>query len=198
MYQGNFSCHSRSYACRCMQGDRLPYSVSPLGCHLMRQTKFSSSVGAVHLKAIFAGMGGNEPKVVQKGPAKGNFLVDNRAVDATDGEVPKNISPNTVIAEVASNRSTAALANGVSGIRTPASDSRRVIVAITELLLLAYATSVPQKPRDRSNQPWLYSRRHSDVCGHRCRRKGAAASGELDRALRNRSRARRRIRRLFE
>src|SRR5215469_7848033 len=37
--------------------------------------------------------------------------------------------------EVASNRSTAALANGVSGMRTPASDSRRVIVTITELLI---------------------------------------------------------------
>jgi len=99
MYQGNFSRHSRSYACRCVQGDRLPYSVSALGCHLMLQTKFSSSVGTVHFKAIFAGMGGNEPKVVQKGPAKGNFLVDNRAADASDGEVPKNISPNTVIAD---------------------------------------------------------------------------------------------------
>jgi hypothetical protein len=31
-----------------MQGDRLPYSVSALGCHLMLQTKFSSSVGTVH------------------------------------------------------------------------------------------------------------------------------------------------------
>src|SRR6201987_1723848 len=99
MYQGNFSRHSRSYACRCMQGDRLPYAVGARGCHLMLQAKLSSSVGTVHFKAIFAGMGGNEPKVVQKGPAKGNFLVDNRATDASDGEVSENISPNTVIAE---------------------------------------------------------------------------------------------------
>ena len=82
-----------------MPGDRLPYSVSALGCHLMLQTKFSSSVGTVHFKAIFAGMGGNEPKVVQKGPAKGNFLVDNRAADASDSEVSENISPNTVITD---------------------------------------------------------------------------------------------------
>src|SRR5215468_5034036 len=99
MYQGNLSRHSRSYACRCMQGDRLPYSVRALGCHLMLQTKFSSSVGAVHFKAIVAGMGGNEPKVVQKGPTKGNFLVDNRAADAPDGEFSENVSPNTVIAD---------------------------------------------------------------------------------------------------
>jgi hypothetical protein len=32
-------------------------------------------------------------------------------------------------------KAVAALANGVSGMRTPASDSRRVIVAITELLI---------------------------------------------------------------
>jgi len=44
-------------------------------------------------------MGGNEPKVVQKGPAKGNFLVDNRAADASDGEASENISPKTVIAD---------------------------------------------------------------------------------------------------
>src|SRR5215467_15931029 len=99
MHQGNFSRHSRSYACRCMQCDRLPYSVSALGRYLMLQAKFSSSVGAVHFKAIFAGMGGNEPKVVQKTPATGNFLVDNPAADASDGEVPENISPNTVIAD---------------------------------------------------------------------------------------------------
>ena len=37
--------------------------------------------------------------------------------------------------EVAFNRSTAALTNGVSGMRTPASDSRRVIAAMTELLI---------------------------------------------------------------
>src|SRR6516165_7477055 len=66
-------------------------------------------------------------------------------------------------AEVASNRSTAALANGVSGMRTPASDPRRVIVAITELLiaslmpslatdshtLLFANTPAPGRPRDR-------------------------------------------------
>jgi len=83
----------------------------------MLQTKLSSSVGTVHFKAIFAGMGGNEPKIVQKGPAKGNFLVDNRAADGSDGEVSENISPNSD-GEVASNRSTAALVNGVSGMRT--------------------------------------------------------------------------------
>src|SRR6516162_272307 len=82
-----------------MQGDRLPHSVSALWCHLMPQTKFSSSVGTVHFKAIFAGVSGNESKVVQKSAAKGNFLVDNRAADASDGEVSKNISPNTVIAD---------------------------------------------------------------------------------------------------
>src|SRR5215831_12336150 len=82
-----------------MQGDRLPYSVSALRCHSMLQAKFSSGVGTVHFKAIFAGMGGNEPKVVQKGPAKGNFLVDNRAADASDGEVSENISSNTVVAD---------------------------------------------------------------------------------------------------
>src|SRR6516164_2466036 len=38
--------------------------------------------------------------------------------------------------EVASNKSTAALASGVSGMRTPANDPRRVIVAITENSLL--------------------------------------------------------------
>jgi hypothetical protein len=42
----------------------------------MLHTKFSSGVGTVYFKAIFAGVGGNEPKVVQKGRAKGNFLVD--------------------------------------------------------------------------------------------------------------------------
>jgi hypothetical protein len=67
--------------------------------HLMLQTKFLSSVGTVQFKAIFAGMGGNESKVVQKGPAKGNFLVDSRAADASDGAVSENISPNTVIAD---------------------------------------------------------------------------------------------------
>jgi hypothetical protein len=36
----------------------------------MLQTKFSSGVGTVHFKAIFAGMGGNEPKVVQRAPQK--------------------------------------------------------------------------------------------------------------------------------
>jgi hypothetical protein len=60
-----------------MQGNRLPHSVSALGCHVMLQTKFSSSVGTVDFKAIFAGMGGDEPKVVQKGATKANFLVDN-------------------------------------------------------------------------------------------------------------------------
>jgi hypothetical protein len=44
-------------------------------------------------------MGGNEPKVVQKGCAKGNFLVDNGAADASDSEASENISPDTVIAE---------------------------------------------------------------------------------------------------
>jgi hypothetical protein len=44
-------------------------------------------------------MGGNEPEVVQKGPAKGNFLVENRAADASDGEVSEDVSPNTVIAK---------------------------------------------------------------------------------------------------
>jgi hypothetical protein len=82
-----------------MQGDRLPYPVSALGRHSMLQTKFSSSVCTVHFKATFADMGGNEPKVVQKGRAIGNFLVDNRAADASDGEVSENISPNTVIAD---------------------------------------------------------------------------------------------------
>jgi hypothetical protein len=57
-----------------MEGDRLPHSVSALGCHLMLQTKFSSSVGTVHFKAIFSGMGGNEPKVVQNGRAKSNLI----------------------------------------------------------------------------------------------------------------------------
>ncbi|HMF06097.1 MAG TPA: hypothetical protein VKE72_03680, partial [Methylocella sp.] len=69
------------------------------GCHLMLQTKFSGSVGTVHFKAIFSGMGGNEPKVVQNGRAKSNFLVNNRAADTSDGEVSQNISPNTVIAD---------------------------------------------------------------------------------------------------
>jgi hypothetical protein len=50
-------------------------------------------------KAIFPGMGGNEPKVVKKGPAKGDLLIDNRAADASDGEVSENISPNTVVAD---------------------------------------------------------------------------------------------------
>jgi len=99
MHQDNFSRHSRSYACRRMQCDRLPYSVSPFGCHLVLQTKFPSSVGTVHFKAIFAGVGGNQPKVVQEGRAKGNFLVDYRAADASEGEVSENISPNTVIAD---------------------------------------------------------------------------------------------------
>ena len=44
-------------------------------------------------------VGGNQPKVVQEGRAKGNFLVDNRAADASYGKVSKNISPNTVIAD---------------------------------------------------------------------------------------------------
>jgi hypothetical protein len=99
MDQGNFSRHPRSYACRCMQGDCLPYPVSALGCHLMLLTKFSGSVGTVHFKAILAGMGGNEPEVVQKGAAKGNFLVDNRAADASDGQASEDISPNTVITD---------------------------------------------------------------------------------------------------
>jgi hypothetical protein len=37
----------------------------------MLETKFSSGVGTVHFKAIYPGMGGNEPKVVQEGSAKG-------------------------------------------------------------------------------------------------------------------------------
>jgi hypothetical protein len=102
----------------------------------MRQTKFSSSVGTFHFKAIFAGMGGNEPKVVQKGPAKGNFLVDNRTAEASGGEVSENISPNTVIAdELWRSRFQqiyGPFGQRCIGMRTPASDSRRVIVAITQ------------------------------------------------------------------
>src|SRR5215469_70931 len=45
--------------------------------------------------------------------------------------------------EVASNRSVAALANGVSGMRTPASDSRRAIVAITGLLIGCLMPNLP-------------------------------------------------------
>src|SRR5262249_36300448 len=47
--------------------------------------------------------------------------------------------------EVAANRSTAALVNGVSGMRTPARDSRRVIVAITELLSACLMPSLSQQ-----------------------------------------------------
>src|SRR5215469_1892613 len=44
--------------------------------------------------------------------------------------------------EVVSNRSTAALANGLSGMRTPDTDSRRVTVAITELLIACLMPSL--------------------------------------------------------
>jgi hypothetical protein len=36
----------------------------------MLQTKFSSSLGPVHCKAIFAGMSGNQPEVVKRAPRK--------------------------------------------------------------------------------------------------------------------------------
>ena len=36
---------------------------------------------------------------MRKGPAKCNFLVDDRAADTSDGEASENISPNAVIAD---------------------------------------------------------------------------------------------------
>src|SRR6516164_9665452 len=64
--------------------------------------------------------------------------------------------------EVTSNRSTAALANGVSGMRTPASDFRRVIVAITELLIVFLMPS-PLSADDCKSAPDTAAVRHRTV-----------------------------------
>src|SRR5215475_1360970 len=74
--------------------------------------------------------------------------------------------------EVASNRSAAALANRVSGMRTPANDSRRVIVTITELViacLMPSPLSADDWNESDSDTPAVRHRRPSKDSSQRVR-----------------------------
>ena len=74
-----------------MQGDCLPYPISPVRRYAMFQAKFSGGVRTVHFKAIASGVGRDQPKVMQQRPAKGDFLIDYLATGEADGKAAENI-----------------------------------------------------------------------------------------------------------